>query len=91
MDLDIRQTGNICTLKVKGRFRSDRVPEFDAVVISASDSRKSASNAGRNNGSKRRSSCNKRVPESTNQFKTGLPVEAGGRSSALPLRCAQER
>ncbi len=35
MDFDIRQTGNICILKVKGRFRSDRVPEFDAAVISA--------------------------------------------------------
>jgi anti-sigma B factor antagonist len=35
VDLDIRQTGNICTLKVKGRFNSDTVPEFDAAVISA--------------------------------------------------------
>jgi anti-sigma B factor antagonist len=35
VDLDIRQTGNICTLKVKGRFQSNSVPEFDAAVNSA--------------------------------------------------------
>ena len=35
MDLDIKQTGVICSLKVKGRFKSDSVPQFDAVVTSA--------------------------------------------------------
>ena len=35
MDLDIRQTGNICTLKVKGKFKSDSVREFDSAVESA--------------------------------------------------------
>lgn len=35
MDLDIRQNGLICSLKVKGRFKSDSVREFDAVVNSA--------------------------------------------------------
>jgi anti-sigma B factor antagonist len=37
VDLDIRQTGSICTLKVKGRFKSDSVPAFDAAVESAID------------------------------------------------------
>ena len=35
MDLDIRQNGNTCTLKVKGAFKSVSVREFDAAVESA--------------------------------------------------------
>ena len=37
MDLDIKQSGNICSLKVKGPFKSDSVPTFDAAVQSAID------------------------------------------------------
>jgi anti-sigma B factor antagonist len=35
LDLDIRQTGNTCTLKLKGAFKSVSVREFDAAVESA--------------------------------------------------------
>ncbi len=35
MDLDIRQTGNTCTLKLKGAFKSVSVRDFDAAVESA--------------------------------------------------------
>jgi anti-sigma B factor antagonist len=35
VDLDIRQTGNTCTLKLKGAFKSVAVREFDAAVESA--------------------------------------------------------
>jgi anti-sigma B factor antagonist len=35
VDLDIRQTGNTCTLKLKGAFKSVSVREFDAAVESA--------------------------------------------------------
>lgn len=35
MDLDIRQTGNTCTLKLKGPFKSISVRDFDAAVESA--------------------------------------------------------
>jgi anti-sigma B factor antagonist len=35
VDLDIRQTGNTCTLKIKGPFKSVSVREFDAAVESA--------------------------------------------------------
>jgi anti-sigma B factor antagonist len=35
VDFDIKQTGNICSIKVKGRFKSDSVGEFDAAVLSA--------------------------------------------------------
>jgi anti-sigma B factor antagonist len=38
LDLDIKQSGNICTLKVKGKFQSAAVREFDAAVESALDS-----------------------------------------------------
>ena len=38
MELNIRQSGNICSLTVKGRFKSDSVPTFDAAVQSAVDS-----------------------------------------------------
>ena len=35
MDLDIKQTGNTCTLKLKGPFKSVSVRDFDAAVESA--------------------------------------------------------
>jgi anti-anti-sigma factor len=36
MDLDIKQSGNICTLKLKGPFKSvEAVKEFNAAVESA--------------------------------------------------------
>jgi anti-sigma B factor antagonist len=35
MDLDIRQTGNTCTLKLKGPFKSISVRDFDSAVESA--------------------------------------------------------
>ena len=35
MDLDIRQTGSTCTLKLKGAFKSVSVREFDSAVESA--------------------------------------------------------
>jgi anti-sigma B factor antagonist len=35
LDLDIRQTGNTCTLKLKGPFKSISVRDFDAAVESA--------------------------------------------------------
>jgi anti-sigma B factor antagonist len=38
VDLDIRQSGNMCVLKVKGKFRSESVPEFDGAVTSAIES-----------------------------------------------------
>lgn len=39
MDLDVRQSGNVCTLKVKGPFKSgDAVKQFDHAVQAALDS-----------------------------------------------------
>jgi len=35
VDLDIRQSGNTCTLKLKGAFKSVSVRDFDAAVESA--------------------------------------------------------
>jgi anti-sigma B factor antagonist len=35
MDLDIRQSGNTCTLKLKGPFKTRSVREFDAALESA--------------------------------------------------------
>jgi anti-sigma B factor antagonist len=36
MDLDIRQSGNVCTLKIKGPFKSgDPVTQFDNAVQAA--------------------------------------------------------
>lgn len=35
MDLDIRQRGNICTLKLKGPFKSISVRDFDSALESA--------------------------------------------------------
>jgi anti-anti-sigma factor len=35
VDLDVRQSGNICTLKLKGSFKSDSVREFDSALESA--------------------------------------------------------
>jgi anti-sigma B factor antagonist len=35
VDLDIRQTGNTCSLRIKGQLKSSNVPEFDAAVESA--------------------------------------------------------
>ncbi len=35
MDLDIKQSGNICFLRIKGQLKSSNVPDFDAVLESA--------------------------------------------------------
>ena len=35
MDLDIKQSGNTCTLRIKGQLKSSNVPEFDAALESA--------------------------------------------------------
>ena len=35
MDLDIRQSGNTCTLRIKGQFKSSNTPEFEAALDSA--------------------------------------------------------
>ncbi len=35
MDLDIKQTGNTCSLRIKGQLKSSHVPDFDAVLESA--------------------------------------------------------
>lgn len=35
MDLDIRQSGNTCTLRIKGQFKSSNTPEFEAALESA--------------------------------------------------------
>ena len=38
MDLDVRQSGNICTLKLKGPFKSGPpVDEFNRTILSALD------------------------------------------------------
>ena len=35
MDIDIRQTGDTCALRIKGRFIAESVREFDAALESA--------------------------------------------------------
>lgn len=35
MDLDIRQSGNVCTIKVKGSFKTESVRDFDSALESA--------------------------------------------------------
>jgi anti-sigma B factor antagonist len=35
VDLDIKQSGNVCTLKLKGPFKSVSVRDFDSAVESA--------------------------------------------------------
>ena len=35
MDLDIKQSGNTCSLRIKGHLKSSNVPEFDAALESA--------------------------------------------------------
>lgn len=35
MDIDIRQTGDTCALRIKGRFVAESVREFDAALESA--------------------------------------------------------
>lgn len=35
MDLDIKQTGNTCSLRIKGQLKSSNVPDFDAALESA--------------------------------------------------------
>lgn len=35
MDIDIRQTGDTCALRIKGRFVSESVREFDTALESA--------------------------------------------------------
>jgi anti-sigma B factor antagonist len=34
VDLDIKQTGNTCSLRIKGQFKSSNVPDFDAALES---------------------------------------------------------
>jgi anti-sigma B factor antagonist len=35
VDLDIKQTGNTCSLRIKGQLKSSSVPDFDAALESA--------------------------------------------------------
>jgi anti-sigma B factor antagonist len=35
VDLDIKQSGNICSLRIKGQLKSSSVPELDAALESA--------------------------------------------------------
>ena len=35
VDLDIRQSGNTCTLRLKGQFKSSNTPDFEAALDSA--------------------------------------------------------
>jgi anti-sigma B factor antagonist len=35
VDLDIKQSGNTCSLRIKGQLKSSNVPEFDAALESA--------------------------------------------------------
>ncbi len=35
MDLDVKQSGNICSLRIKSQLKSSDVPEFDAAFESA--------------------------------------------------------
>jgi anti-sigma B factor antagonist len=35
VDLDIRQSGNVCTIKVKGSFKTESVRDFDSALESA--------------------------------------------------------
>ncbi len=35
MDLDVRQSGNTCTLRLKGQFKSSNTADFDAALDSA--------------------------------------------------------